>query len=143
MVSRTRTRRNSDGDEDAETVVEMEESEKTGEVKSDMSYDSKFIIAQGSSLAGKNLYFLRHPKSLSAALYVISNDSVEEVLRIDQPCRSFLYGESVISNGSFTVFSPIHPLFLVVPYILKNARVWFLFCFLFFHPTENSKMQNL
>lgn len=70
------------------------------------------------------IYALRHSKNNnSKALYFIKKDEIFEVLNLNNFQRSFFYKESVIGNGSLTIFSPLHPLFLTLYYLLKNAQV--------------------
>ena len=73
-------------------------------------------------------YALRHPRTSSKALYHINpsipSSPISEVLKLqDSHKRSFFYGDSVIADGSFTILSPIHPLFLAIPYLMKQENM--------------------
>ncbi len=82
-------------------------------------------IAAGD-LDTTRVYPLRHPRSGVRALFAINSDpshSVNEVLRIDDPHRSMFYGDVVVADGAIVLLAPVHPLFLVLPYIVKHANV--------------------
>jgi hypothetical protein len=96
-------------------------------------HERKFIVAPGmissvsfvncdilDTLKSFNLHKLCHPKANLSALYQIDEKSVAEVLEIDAE-RSCFYGNSVIKNVVVKMLSPIHPLFLALPNLLKQA----------------------
>jgi len=55
---------------------------------------------------------------------VPSEEAIFEVLKIGrkQTGGSFFFGDSVIEDGSLTILSPVHPLFLCIPYLIRNAK---------------------
>uniref|UniRef100_A0A914W3T2 Ribonuclease H2 subunit B n=1 Tax=Plectus sambesii TaxID=2011161 RepID=A0A914W3T2_9BILA len=67
---------------------------------------------------------LRHPKSSSPALFQLSADAqnVYEVLRFEEDTRSWLIDDAIVADGSMNICAPIHPMFLVLPYLLKNKQ---------------------
>jgi len=115
-----------DGDGDEENEDPVMEITSTARKPHTRVYESafhyKFLIAKAGSLHNCQIYAIRHPKTGSRALFEISTDSINEVLRMDDPCRSFFYGDTVIADGSMMMLSPLHPLFLAIPYLMKNAE---------------------
>ncbi|VDL84429.1 unnamed protein product [Nippostrongylus brasiliensis] len=43
-----------------------------------------------------------------------------DVVSIGDTYRSWFYGESVVSDGLIRLFSPVHPLFLALPYFISS-----------------------
>lgn len=83
-----------------------------------------------NTLTSGVIHYLRHPKnSNSKALYLFDKKGGEifEILNLNDARRSIFYGETLIGNEGLTIFSPIHPLFVALYYLLKNAQVKFFF----------------
>lgn len=117
----------------------------------DKNFEYKFLVASGielimincyhfcidneSSLLHSSLIRLAHPKSSTPMLYQLSFDaqSIAELLRIDESTRSWFIDDGVVADGSLLMLAPIHPIFLILPYLIKNASV----CrrFVLFHRT--------
>ncbi|VDM77802.1 unnamed protein product [Strongylus vulgaris] len=126
MVRQTRGTKAEPKVEDEEMeVMEVEAPRKGGPPTSDPSYERKFIIAREDTLAGSNFYLIRHPKNRTPCLYRINEKYCDEVLylvdvvSIGETHRSWFYGDSVIADGAIRLLSPIHPLFLVLPYFMS------------------------
>ncbi|XP_070537824.1 ribonuclease H2 subunit B-like [Ptychodera flava] len=68
-----------------------------------------------------NFVKLRHPKTDHGAMFMFTNDntSVLEVLRFEDDYRSWFVGETVQEDGSLYMTTPIDPLFLVLPYLIR------------------------
>uniref|UniRef100_A0A0K0DE88 Signal recognition particle subunit SRP54 n=1 Tax=Angiostrongylus cantonensis TaxID=6313 RepID=A0A0K0DE88_ANGCA len=43
-----------------------------------------------------------------------------DVLSVGETFRSWFYGNSVVSDGAIRLMSPVHPLFLAIPYFIKS-----------------------
>ena len=43
-----------------------------------------------------------------------------QVLNVGEKMRSWFYGNSLIEDGKLKLVIPIHPLFVALPYLLKN-----------------------
>ncbi|KHJ81705.1 protein family protein, partial [Oesophagostomum dentatum] len=71
---------------------------------SDASFERKFLIARENTLAESKFYQL----------------TLFQVVSIGETHRSWFYGESVVSDGAIRLLSPIHPLFLALPYFMKS-----------------------
>ncbi|CAI4227164.1 unnamed protein product [Auanema sp. JU1783] len=121
-MTRTRSAK-IDIDEDA---VEMEEAieVETGMPSPDLSVAVKLVIAP-ENFPGSSLVLLPHPKSAKPALFRIGEDFCDEVLLIDEGFRSTFFGDSITGDGTIRFLTPIHPLFLVIPY-LYNKKDMFL-----------------
>uniref|UniRef100_A0A914DNS4 Ribonuclease H2 subunit B wHTH domain-containing protein n=1 Tax=Acrobeloides nanus TaxID=290746 RepID=A0A914DNS4_9BILA len=105
------------GRENLNEIIESQE------IKSDESYARKFFVLKESILnAQGSIVPLKHPKFGTKTLYFVSKAEVCEVLKVDDGKTSMFYGESVISDGSITMLSPIHPLFLAIPYLIKVVK---------------------
>ncbi|KAH7725557.1 Protein F21D5.6 [Aphelenchoides avenae] len=119
MVGRTRRAAVEDDDE---AKVEVPAT-KPSKITSDPASHKRFVLCKEQDLKS-GIHALQHPRYGTRAMYQISAESpvVTEVLVIDDQQRSFFYGETVIRDGSITLMSPVHPLFLALPYLLKNAN---------------------
>ncbi|KAI8498846.1 Ribonuclease H2 subunit B [Branchiostoma belcheri] len=64
---------------------------------------------------------LLHPKTEKGAMFLFSKDNqqVLEVLAFQEEFRSWFVGESVQQDGSLHMVTPVDPLFLVLPYLVK------------------------
>ncbi|KAL1491158.1 hypothetical protein ABEB36_011798 [Hypothenemus hampei] len=64
---------------------------------------------------------LRHPNTGKSAIFLFSpsNNSVQEVLIVDEAHRSWFIDENVKSDGKLHLSTPIDPIFLVLPYLRK------------------------
>uniref|UniRef100_A0A1I7WCT4 RNase_H2-Ydr279 domain-containing protein n=1 Tax=Heterorhabditis bacteriophora TaxID=37862 RepID=A0A1I7WCT4_HETBA len=87
---------------------------------SNESYTRLFVVAQNGTLAGSSIYSIKHPRNSVPVAYRIGERHCDEVLSVGDGYRSWFYGDSVVGDGSIRLFSPVHPLFLVLPYLLKN-----------------------
>uniref|UniRef100_A0A915D8L9 Ribonuclease H2 subunit B n=1 Tax=Ditylenchus dipsaci TaxID=166011 RepID=A0A915D8L9_9BILA len=94
-------------------------------IQSDMKYDRKFFIGRENLLAsGGAVYSLKHPRTSTKAYYYIDLNAadVQELILMENKTRSFFFGDSIISEGSFTVLATIHPMFLVLGYLIEKAQ---------------------
>ncbi|KAE9421800.1 hypothetical protein Angca_003070, partial [Angiostrongylus cantonensis] len=88
---------------------------------SDSSYQRKFVIAKENDLANSSLYRVCHPKNGSPCLYRIGEKHCDEAsFFVGETFRSWFYGNSVVSDGAIRLMSPVHPLFLAIPYFIKS-----------------------
>lgn len=74
------------------------------------TFDAQFVL-------------LRNPKTDFGCLYIFSHDrkALYETLKFNEPYRSWFIDNSVQSDGSFSITTPVDPLFLVVPYLMKHT----------------------
>lgn len=86
------------------------------------------VVDNESTVLQSLLVRLLHPKSSTPMLYQLSadNQSIAEVLRIDESHRSWFIGDAVVADGSLLILAPIHAMFLVLPYLIKNASVSYI-----------------
>ncbi|KAI6176030.1 hypothetical protein M3Y97_00754500 [Aphelenchoides bicaudatus] len=84
------------------------------------AFERNFIVCK-DDLSSIKLYNLCHPRANRSALYQVDDVSVAEVLQIDGE-RSCFYRESVIKDFTCTMLSSIHPLFLLLPKLLKQTK---------------------
>ncbi|CAJ0602156.1 unnamed protein product [Cylicocyclus nassatus] len=121
MVRQTRAAAKIEPQADEEMeAVDIEAPKKGGPPASDSSYERKFIIARENTLSDSRFYLVRHPKNQTTCLYRISEKFCDEVVSMGESHRSWFYGESVVSDGLIRVLSPVHPLFLALPYFLTS-----------------------
>lgn len=61
-----------------------------------------------------NIITLPHPGTRKPAKYCVDNENnkIYEVVTFDEPYRSWFIGETVKSDGSVQIFTPLNPLFL-------------------------------
>lgn len=64
---------------------------------------------------------LRHPNTGESAVFLFSpaNNSVQEILSLNENHRSWFVDESVKNDGKMHLSTPIDPIFLVLPYLRK------------------------
>ncbi|KAH1024425.1 hypothetical protein HUJ05_003910 [Dendroctonus ponderosae] len=69
---------------------------------------------------------LRHPNTGESAVFLFSpvNNSVQEVLTLNEAKRSWFIDESVKSDGKLQLSTPIDPIFLVLPYLRKYCTAY-------------------
>lgn len=67
---------------------------------------------------------LRHPKSeeLCMFLFPADNSCVYEILKFEEDHRSWFIGETVQKDGSLFIPTVVDPVFLALPYIIKEAK---------------------
>ncbi|XP_062521331.1 ribonuclease H2 subunit B-like [Corticium candelabrum] len=67
---------------------------------------------------------LRHPKKGSGARFLLTNGGrrIQEVLKYDDPPKSWLINNSVQKDGSLHLATPIDPVFLILPYLEKSKK---------------------
>uniref|UniRef100_A0A1I7ZVJ9 Ribonuclease H2 subunit B n=1 Tax=Steinernema glaseri TaxID=37863 RepID=A0A1I7ZVJ9_9BILA len=97
-------------------------------IESDLSYARKVLICKGEFLTIHNLentlsddkeaVLLPHPRTGASTLYYgVGSESISQVVKVGEGKRSWLMGESVVSDGNIVCFVPVHPLFLILPYL--------------------------
>ncbi|XP_074032743.1 ribonuclease H2 subunit B [Leptinotarsa decemlineata] len=66
---------------------------------------------------------LRHPKTDDSAKFLVSprNNTLQEIFTFTDGPRSWFIDESVKSNGTLHLSTPIDPIFLVLPYLRKHC----------------------
>ncbi|XP_038050978.1 ribonuclease H2 subunit B-like [Patiria miniata] len=67
---------------------------------------------------------LKHPKTEKSAMFMFSSDgsTVLELLSFKEKHRSWFIDESVQEDGSLMMATPIDPLFLILPYLVKAEK---------------------
>ncbi|XP_014681644.1 PREDICTED: ribonuclease H2 subunit B-like [Priapulus caudatus] len=95
----------------------------------DESTRQKVFVVNEKAVSGKDgiearVVKLRHPKTDQGAVYLFSPDGkiVSEVLQFKEPYRSWFIGDSVQSDGSFSLCTPVDPIFLILPYLIKSSQ---------------------
>ncbi|KIH45192.1 protein family protein [Ancylostoma duodenale] len=144
MVRQTRASAKAEPEIDEEMdSVDIDAPKKAGPPASDASYERKFVIARGqtlldplilreyytlcfhmfileNTLSDSRFYQIRHPKNRAPCLYRVNEKCCDEVVLVGEPLRSWFYGESVVSDGAIRLLSPVHPLFLALPYFIDS-----------------------
>jgi len=101
------------------------------EIKSESNTDIKVILAPVSSIENitekQNVKFLqlRHPRTGQGSCFMFnsSNNSLNEVMTFDEQHRSWFIGSRVVADGKMYFATPINPVFLLLPYIIKAEKL--------------------
>ncbi|KAL6739785.1 hypothetical protein Aduo_013198 [Ancylostoma duodenale] len=121
MVRQTRASAKAEPEIDEEMdSVDIDAPKKAGPPASDASYERKFVIARENTLSDSRFYQIRHPKNRALCLYRVNEKCCDEVVLVGEPLRSWFYGDSVVSDGAIRLLSPVHPLFLALPYFIDS-----------------------
>ncbi|CAD5218773.1 unnamed protein product [Bursaphelenchus okinawaensis] len=88
-------------------------------IEDDSNYMRRFIVGQPGH-EDRKLYYLKHPKTKTKALYEITENGTNEVLKMKLDGRSTLLGESVIKETELFIMAPIHPFFLLIPELIEK-----------------------
>ncbi|XP_041483189.1 ribonuclease H2 subunit B-like [Lytechinus variegatus] len=67
---------------------------------------------------------LRHPKTENGAMFLFSSDGtgVYEVMRFKRDFGSWFINDSIQQDGSLEVITPVDPVFLALPYLVKSNQ---------------------
>jgi len=65
---------------------------------------------------------LRHPRTNKAASFICTNDGVFEVNYFKPKTSCWFIGETIRSDGTLLVVTPMDPLFLVIPYLSAASK---------------------
>lgn len=89
-----------------------------------MITEERLFESDGNHENSLSLCKLRHPKSESAALYLIcrGGETISEVVRFTPPFGSWLIGNTVQKDGSIIVTTPVDPVFLILPYLINAGK---------------------
>ncbi|XP_023932622.1 ribonuclease H2 subunit B-like [Lingula anatina] len=68
---------------------------------------------------------LRHPKTEEGAIFLFSSDNrqVFEVLQHKREFGSWIIEQTIQKDSSLLISTPVDPLFLSLPYLIKSAKV--------------------
>jgi len=89
----------------------------------------KVILCTSSMKLDKYVLMdLPHPGTENTAKFLISSDdgSIYELLKHDETHSAWFIDDSVAHDGGFYVSLPVHKVFLILPFVLKNARTKFV-----------------
>ena len=100
------------------------------DIKSESNTDTKVLITPTNSLENATnqdikILKLKHPKTGDGAffLYNKSTKRLFEMLSFEEEHRSWFIGSKVVSDGRIMLVTPVNPLFLLLPYIIKAERL--------------------
>ncbi|KAL4219811.1 Ribonuclease H2 subunit B [Mactra antiquata] len=81
-------------------------------IKYDPNGDSQFLVCG-----------LKHPRTGKKCLYLFNTGSMKiyEITQFKEEFRSWLIDETVQNDSSIYITTPIDPVFLVLPYLIKTA----------------------
>ncbi|KAJ8733874.1 hypothetical protein PYW07_014425 [Mythimna separata] len=86
---------------------------------------SWLLLVKDSLLDNNNftIITLQHPAHGSPSKYCLDdkNNKIYEIRTFDEPCRSWFVGETVKSYGSIQMFTPVNPIFLVLPKLKEQC----------------------
>ncbi|XP_053733197.1 ribonuclease H2 subunit B [Synchiropus splendidus] len=92
--------------------------------------DSWVVIAAESAVnpqktdSDPTLVRLRNPSTDAASLYMLGSgeDQLYEVKAFDEEFRSWFVGQTVQRDGRLLFVTPMDPLYLILPYMIKSAK---------------------
>jgi len=94
---------------------------------SDSGMETRVMVAPTSSFKqGKaNVVRLRHPRTREPATFLHNPESGHlcELLAFGEEHRCWLIGERLVADGRVFLATPIHPVFLVLPYLCEAERL--------------------
>ena len=100
------------------------------EIKSEDKTDARVLVAPSTALENIStdavrIVKLRHPRTSQGACFLFnsSNNSVYEMMNYEEEHRSWFLGEKVVSDGRMILVTPVNPVFLILPYIIKAERL--------------------
>jgi len=73
-------------------------------------------------LAKSKIVRLPHPRNSKINDFLVENGRIFEIQLVDRPHSSWFIDNYVVSNGNCILVHQIHPLFLVIPYMLDHIR---------------------
>ncbi|CAH0698865.1 unnamed protein product [Spodoptera exigua] len=87
--------------------------------------NSWILLVKDSLLENKNfnIVTLPHPASGKPGKYCLDdiNNKIYEIISYDEPYRSWFIGETVKSDGSVQMCTPVNPIFLVLPKLKEQC----------------------
>uniref|UniRef100_A0A667Z1I5 Ribonuclease H2 subunit B n=1 Tax=Myripristis murdjan TaxID=586833 RepID=A0A667Z1I5_9TELE len=91
--------------------------------------DSWVVIAADSAIdtqkhdSGPAFVKLRNPSTDSASLYMLGSDvQLYEVKAFKEDFHSWFIGQTVQRDGRLLYITPVDPLFLILPYLMKSGK---------------------
>jgi len=67
---------------------------------------------------------LPHPGKGSPALFLLNhqNKKLFEIMSYQEPNRSWFIGDLVVDDGSLMITTPVNPVFIILPFLIKTER---------------------
>ena len=100
------------------------------EVKAEDNSETRVMVAPAEALRSVEkecvkFLRLRHPKTSSGScfLYNSAEKKLLEVMSYNEDHRSWFIGSKVVADGRMLVATPVHPLYLLLPYIRKAEKL--------------------
>jgi len=108
-----------------ETVVKEEEEQTNVKMEINKADNiSQWIMLGPESLFNDgsiSIARLPHPQNGVASLFGFKDKSVFELMKYKEIFRSWFINETVQKDGSFTIMTPMDPLFLALPFVEKSS----------------------
>ena len=100
------------------------------EINTESVSDVKVVVVPAKSLENitntvVKFVQLRHPRTGSGTcfMYNETNKTLFEVMTCQEEHRSWFIGDKVVQDGKLMLVTPINPVFLAIPYMIKAERL--------------------
>lgn len=105
------------------TAKDAPNKEKSDETK--LEWDLKVFFLHKNLIANEGeeleIVNLRNPGTGLLSKYIIASEKVYELIEFQENFRSFFLGDSVSSNGKIYMTTFVDPVFLVLPYMVREC----------------------
>jgi len=100
------------------------------EMKTDPNLETRVMIVPENSMEDVStnnvkIVKLRHPKSDKSSSFLVNptNHQMFEMLSFEEDHRSWFIGSKVVSDGRIFLATPVNPVFLALPYLIKAPKL--------------------
>jgi len=100
------------------------------DIKNDPNIETRVMIVpeaalQEASSENVQIIKLRHPKTETGSSFLLnpSNKRIFELMSFEEDHRSWFIGSKVVSDGRIFLTTPVNPVFLALPYLVKAEKL--------------------
>jgi len=83
------------------------------------------VAMKDASTDNVKIVKFRHPKTDKAGSFLVNptNNKVFEIFSFEEEHRSWFIGSKVVADGRIFLTTPVNPVFLALPYLVKSAKL--------------------